>query len=331
PVARENATLISLVRNSELFAMLRTINNVENRFNHQYHYDWIFANDEPFTTEFMDMVSNMCSGTVKFVQIPYEMWSYPDWIDQEKAAEVRKQMRKKRVKYGDKEAYRHMCRFFSGMFYNLEEMKNYKYFWRIEPDVEFRCSIRYDPFKVMREGKKTYGFNLAPLELHTTVRSLWNETINYMSQYPDKIADNNNFKFLTDDDGVSFNMCHFWSNFEIADLDFFRGEAYTHFFDYLDQKGGIYYERWGDAPIHSIAVSILLPYTQLQYFTNTGYYHAPNMQCDGSPQMIIDNECTCSPTDDFAWDTHSCIPKFFDIHNLERPDYAPKTRYLPIH
>ena len=33
-----------------------------------------------------------------------------------------------------------------------------------------------------------------------------------------------------------------WSNFEIADLDFWRGEAYQRFFDFLDQKGGFYYE-----------------------------------------------------------------------------------------
>lgn len=33
-----------------------------------------------------------------------------------------------------------------------------------------------------------------------------------------------------------------WSNFEIADMDFWRGEAYTAFFNYLDRTGGFYYE-----------------------------------------------------------------------------------------
>ena len=33
-----------------------------------------------------------------------------------------------------------------------------------------------------------------------------------------------------------------WSNFEIADMDFWRGEAYTAFFDFLDKSGGFYYE-----------------------------------------------------------------------------------------
>jgi hypothetical protein len=33
-----------------------------------------------------------------------------------------------------------------------------------------------------------------------------------------------------------------WSNFEVADMNFWRGEAYTKFFEYLDSKGGFYYE-----------------------------------------------------------------------------------------
>ena len=34
-----------------------------------------------------------------------------------------------------------------------------------------------------------------------------------------------------------------WSNFEIADMDFFRSPEYQAFFDYLDRKGGFYFER----------------------------------------------------------------------------------------
>ena len=33
-----------------------------------------------------------------------------------------------------------------------------------------------------------------------------------------------------------------WSNFEIGDLNFWRGEAYTKYFEHLDKAGGFYYE-----------------------------------------------------------------------------------------
>lgn len=36
--------------------------------------------------------------------------------------------------------------------------------------------------------------------------------------------------------------CVVWSNFEIGDLELWRGEAYSKFFDFLDEKGGFYYE-----------------------------------------------------------------------------------------
>jgi alpha 1,2-mannosyltransferase len=65
-------------------------------------------------------------------------------------------------------------------------------------------------------------------------------------------------RFLSDDDGNTFNLCHceyawqlsvysdprlsVWSNFEIADMDFWRSEAYTKYFDYLESAGGFYYE-----------------------------------------------------------------------------------------
>ncbi|QPG75438.1 hypothetical protein FOA43_002792 [Brettanomyces nanus] len=331
-LVRENATLFSLVRNGELYDMLRTIRNFEDRFNQFKHYGWIFANDEKFTESFQNQVKNLCSGSVTFVHLPEQMWNYPEFIDRAKADQARRKMQRQQIKYGGSESYRHMCRFFSGVFYRLEAMKKYRYFWRVEPDVEFKCSIKYDPFEVMRKENKMYGFTLAPLELHTTVPTLWNSALEYMAKYPERIAQDNNFLFLTDDDGKTFNMCHFWSNFEIGDLDFFRSDKYNHFFNFMDHKGGIYYERWGDAPIHSIAVSILLPHNRLKHFTSTGYLHKPNLQCDGSSEMMIENECICSPEDDGSWGDQSCIPKIYDIHkDWQRPWYAPKERYLPIH
>lgn len=37
-------------------------------------------------------------------------------------------------------------------------------------------------------------------------------------------------------------QCAVWSNFEIADMNLWRSEAYTKFFDRLEASGGFYYE-----------------------------------------------------------------------------------------
>jgi len=44
-------------------------------------------------------------------------------------------------------------------------------------------------------------------------------------------------------DGDAWNLCHYWSNFEIADMGMFRTKAYRDFFASLDKAGGFYYER----------------------------------------------------------------------------------------
>ena len=43
--------------------------------------------------------------------------------------------------------------------------------------------------------------------------------------------------------GETYNMCHFWSNFEIARLDWFRSSEYEDFFNMMDQSGGFWMER----------------------------------------------------------------------------------------
>jgi hypothetical protein len=43
--------------------------------------------------------------------------------------------------------------------------------------------------------------------------------------------------------GKRFTGCHFWSNFEVGRLDFFRSPAYRSFFAHLDADTGFFYER----------------------------------------------------------------------------------------
>lgn len=44
-------------------------------------------------------------------------------------------------------------------------------------------------------------------------------------------------------EGEAYNMCHFWSNFEIARLDWFRSKEYNDFFEMMDRSGGFWMER----------------------------------------------------------------------------------------
>lgn len=78
------------------------------------------------------------------------------------------------------------------------------------------------------------------------------------------------------------NHCQFYSNFEIGSLDFFRGRAHQAYFHYLDNSGGFYYERFGDAPVHTLSISMFLPRRQVWYFRDIGY---PHDLCEDCPRQ----------------------------------------------
>ncbi|KAK9246199.1 nucleotide-diphospho-sugar transferase [Lipomyces tetrasporus] len=316
---RANATFVTLARNQDIWSLVKSIRHVEDRFNRKYHYDWVFLNDDDFDDNFKEITSSLISGTVKYGKIPKEHWGYPDWIDQEKAAEVREQMRQKQIIYGDSVSYRHMCRFESGFFFQQELMKAYKYYWRVEPDITLHCDVDYDVFKYMEENAYDYGFTLSLYEYIETIPTLWNSVKKFIKEHPEHIAENNLMKWLSDDNGITYNKCHFWSNFEIGNLDFWRSKAYTDFFDFLDQEGGFFYERWGDAPVHSIAAALFLPKEKVHFFDDIGYWHVPFTNCPTNKADRLKLKCSCNPVDNFIWKGYSCTPRYFDVMDMKRP------------
>ena len=314
---RQNATFVSLARNDDLWSLAGSIRAAEDRFNGKYGYDWVFLNDEPFTEEFKRVMTRLVSGEAKFGVIPKEHWSYPAWIDQNKAAETREKM--KDIIYGSSESYRHMCRFESGFFFKHPLMLDYQYYWRVEPDIKFHCDINFDIFKFMVDNKKDYGFTITIHEFQSTIPTLWETTKAFIKENPEVVDPDNLMSFVSDDNGKTYNLCHFWSNFEIANMDIWRGEAYQKYFEYLDHNGGFFYERWGDAPVHSIAASIFLPKDRLHHFGDLGYFHGPYHQCPIDDSVRERNNCVCKPDEDFTWKGYSCTSKFYEVFGLQKP------------
>ncbi|CUS24446.1 LAQU0S16e01904g1_1 [Lachancea quebecensis] len=317
---REKATFVTLARNSDLWDLVGSIRHVEDRFNRRFHYDWVFLNDKPFTEEFVRVTSALTSGETKYGLIPEEHWSVPSWIDEDIAAERRAKMVEQEVIYGDSVPYRHMCRFESGFFFQHELLKDYEWYWRVEPEIRFFCDIHYDVFKFMKENKKKYGFILSLSEYESTIPTLWDTTKQFMKENPSYVHKNNLMEFISDDKGETYNMCHFWSNFEIGSLDFWRSEPYQAYFNYLDKSGGFFYERWGDAPVHSIAAALLLDRSELHFFDGFGYYHPDFYSCPVEENIRLQNQCTCNPKDDNTWlDYYFCTRKYFEAQKLSFP------------
>lgn len=211
PGPRMNATFVTLARNSDVYDIAKSIRQVEDRFNRRYNYDWVFLNDKPFDDTFKKVTSSLVSGKTHYGLIPKDHWSYPEWIDLDKAKKVREDMKARKIIYGDSVSYRHMCRYESGFFFRHPLMLNYEYYWRVEPSIELFCDVHYDPFRVMVEEGKKYSFVLSLYEYGETIKTLWDSTKKFMKNHPEHISPDNSLEFLSDDNGETYNNCHFVS------------------------------------------------------------------------------------------------------------------------
>ncbi|KAK8932489.1 Glycolipid 2-alpha-mannosyltransferase [Metarhizium anisopliae BRIP 53293] len=319
PGPRMNATFVTLARNSDVWDIARSIRQVEDRFNRRYNYDWVFLNDKPFDETFKKVTTSLVSGKTHYGEIAEEHWSFPQWIDQDKAKKVREDMAERKIIYGDSVSYRHMCRFESGFFFRQPLMMNYDYYWRVEPSIELYCDIHYDPFRVMHEGGKKYSFVLSLYEYAETIKTLWDSTKKFMKNHPEHLAADNAMGFLSDDDGETYNNCHFWSNFEVGNLNWLRSKPYIDFFESLDRDGGFFYERWGDAPVHSIAAGLLLNKSDIHFFNDIAYWHVPFTHCPTGEKTRLALRCHCNPSDNFDWKGYSCTSRFFDVTGKTKP------------
>lgn len=306
---RANAAFVFLARNSEMRNVIESLQQMEDRFNKRFKYPYVFLNDEPFTEEFKELTSLVISSSAQYGVIPREHWHQPDWIDEKRAKAAREQMVEDNIIYGGSVSYRNMCRFNSGFFFRHELMLPYRWYWRIEPGVRFYCDITEDPFLAMQDNNQAYGFNIAMYEYEDTVKTLWKATKEFIKEHPQYVSGGNSMNFISSDGGNTYNLCHFWSNFEIADMEFWRGEAYTAYFDWLESKGGFYYERWGDAPVHSIAAALFLRKEQIRFFDEIGYRHEHLQHCP-SGETHKKGKCSCVADDSFDWDYYSCLWEF---------------------
>ncbi|CAN3499919.1 probable mannosyltransferase Ktr5p [Diutina catenulata] len=115
-------------------------------------------------------------------------------------------------------------------------------------------------------------------------------------------------------DQWDYNWFHFWTNFEIARVDLFTSEFYQKYFDHLDKSGGFFKERWGDAPVRSLALGLMTTIDEIHYFRDIGYKHSELAHCpfngdenDGDDSRV---GCRCKCPRNANLETKSSIERW---------------------
>ncbi|KAL8855892.1 MAG: hypothetical protein Q9178_007457 [Gyalolechia marmorata] len=317
---RINATILSLVRNEEVHGMVQSMRDLERTWNHKFNYPWTFFNDVPFTEEFKTKTRAQTNAACYYELIPKEHWAVPNWINHDLVRESGKMLAEEGTQYGNMISYHQMCRWNSGKFYHHPALKNVRYYWRVEPKVHFFCDVDYDVFRYMQDHNKTYGFTINLYDDPKSIPSLWPETMRFAEAHPEYLKnDTDNARAWLEDkqrrpehnkNANGYSTCHFWSNFEIADMEFWRSKAYEDYFNHLDRAGGFFYERWGDAPVHSIALGLFEDASKIHWFRDIGYQHIPYFNCPNSPKCTGCRKGLFTDGEDFLY-KEDCRPNWF--------------------
>ncbi|EFP88064.2 uncharacterized protein PGTG_12511 [Puccinia graminis f. sp. tritici CRL 75-36-700-3] len=309
---------------SDLMISMRT---VEDRINRKFGYPWVFLGEEPFSLDFRLAIKSMTRSQVFFGLIPPRQLSYPSHVDRPRATRVQKTMDNdsQKSRHEDNQSRRHISRFHSGFFFRHPLMLKFDYYWRVEPGIQYYCDVDYDPFVFMEENKKVYSFSVSLMEYQSTIPSLWKTVQGFVRANPDLLAANSSIDFLLKDpsQGIEsdYNLCHFWSNFEVGDMRFWRSSTYAKFFAHLDRAGGIYYERWAEGPIHSIAAALFLRRQQIHQWDDIGYFQTPFSHCPSDYERFHSNgKCFCDPFENFDQDPYSCAPLWWELDRKKIKD-----------
>ena len=236
------ACIISLLQNKDLLNLAKLVQQFELAFNKNYHYPYVFYNNEEFTNEFKQEIRKHTNSTIEFVLVKKEHWNVPEWIDKIK-------LNKSLQSIGHSVNYRQMCRFNSGFFFRDKVVLKYDYFMRLDSDSSFQCEFESNPFLRFKYENYKYGFILSYHEGAFTIPTLWSTIKSWSKSVNLNLSNEHNkqgISFISDDKGESLNgqFCMFYNNFEIGAFSVFRDKSYLDFFDYLDKSGGFFYERW---------------------------------------------------------------------------------------
>ena len=260
--ARCKAAIVYLSRNrnSDLKQLTKSITLLHLNFLRRHPYAVIVFHEGIGERERARIIA-IAPNLVRFVEVSF---TNPRWITEVAAKNWPWRM-----------GYCHMCNFFAGAIYEHPAMALYDWYWRLDVDSYVLTPINYDLFAELDAAGYSYGYLTTFYEHETVSAGLaeWVQDVVTRMRIAPKFLN----KALTMDG--QWNRLAFYTNFEVARLSFWRSAQFRMFWQELQASHGIYERRWGDAPLHFIALALFEEEAKIARFTDIGYRHVNFFAC----------------------------------------------------
>lgn len=251
PENKPKAFIYYLTRHARLGQLLDSLSRLDNYFNNKYQYPIIIFHElEPTILPDRLIIRSRSNSTIYFQTVNFTLpYFIPKNFTQQHCVSML--------------GYRHMCRFHAKGIYDQPIIEGFEYAWRLDDDSKIRKPVFSDLFIIMQKNRYKYGYVRSVYDRPPCIRGLWETCQLYITNF------SINTTFFRE---VRSGYC-FSNNFEISQISFWLSDNYRKYIDYIDKTSGIYYNRWGDAPIKTIAVSMFVPKSQVYKFPNISYSH----------------------------------------------------------
>jgi hypothetical protein len=252
------------VQSKTLSKLNTSIHYLDTNFNNRYQYPVIvFTEEDLNTAQGHQFIRSFCqSPQLLFIQVVH--FTVPLFLLNSNKPAI-----PKRAGNGKSIGYRHMCRFHAKTVYEQPILSqchpSLEFGWRLDDDSFLYKPVNYDVFSLMRNKQLQYGYIQIRDESSSLIRGLW-ETVDDFLQMNNDIA---RTQFYT---GWKHTKIYY-NNFEISNMSLWMSDKYRRYIEHIDQQGGIYYKRWGDAPIKTIAVTLFTEQSKTFRFTDIPYKH----------------------------------------------------------
>lgn len=186
--------------------------------------------------------------------------------------------------------YNHMCRFFAMQIFGVVHELGYAWIMRVDDDIFFLRRVAYDPFRLLFERPEAvYGYGVLNREEHeVTVATLQPWLVEWCKR--------RRLAFCEATAAEVFSHMYF-NNLFAANVEWWlRDPGVRDLMQDVDQSAGIYRNRWGDAPLHTAALKLLIPgdnsSQRIIRFPEIAYIHF------STDNLVVDGYLQCLSCDD---------------------------------